>query len=143
MLSSQVCSEFENSKIIVFIMYKCERIVTNGTAVTVRGRWMHFSKSLNIILTIVHFIEYKLYTKINYKQTLVNNTPTKAFKRKCTDICNLNRWKDTRQSKLYYNVNGSLGGVCRCACYEILCCMFENFHNKTLGKMVLITYYSL
>lgn len=65
-------------------MYKCEGIVTNGTAVTV-----------NVTLKIVHFIEYKLYTKINYKQSLVNNMPTKVFRRKCADICNLNRWEDT------------------------------------------------
>lgn len=95
MLSSRVCFEYEKSRITVFIMYKCEGIVTNGTAVTVGGRRKHFSKSVNVTLKIVHFIEYKLYTKINYKQPLVNNMPTKVFRRKCTDIYNLNRWKDT------------------------------------------------
>lgn len=82
-------------------MYKCERIITNGIAITVGGRRVHFSKSVNVTLKIVHFTEYKLYTKINYKQALVNNMPTKALRRKCTDIRNLNRRKDIRQSKLY------------------------------------------
>ena len=54
------------------------------------GRCKHFSKSVNVCLRFVHFIEYKFFTKINYKQTLVNDMHTKAVRGKCTAICNLN-----------------------------------------------------
>lgn len=33
--------------------------------ILVTGRCMHFSKSMNVCLRVVHFTEYKLYTKIN------------------------------------------------------------------------------
>lgn len=58
----------------VFIIYKCERIVTNNTDVAmffilVGGRCMYFSKSVNVHFEFVRFTGYKLYSKINCKQT--------------------------------------------------------------------------
>lgn len=79
----------------MLITYKCERIVTNNTDIAVffilvGVRCMHFSKSVNIHLKFIYFIEHKFYTKINCKQTLVNNM--QSIWGKYTDIHNLNGW---------------------------------------------------